>query len=80
MSILIACLGLLGLSVFLVQRRIREIGVRKVLGTTVGQVVVLLYRNFTLYVLIVWVVSVPLIYHMADVRLRDFANRIEPNP
>ncbi len=79
-SILIACLGLLGLSAFMVQRRIREIGVRKVLGATVGQVVVLLYREFTLYVLIAWVVGVPLIYYMADVWLRDFAYRIEPNP
>ena len=79
-SILIACLGLLGLSAFMVQRRIREIGVRKALGATVGQVVVLLYREFTLYVLIAWVVGVPLIYYMADVWLRDFAYRIEPNP
>ncbi|MDE2729595.1 MAG: ABC transporter permease [Gemmatimonadota bacterium] len=79
-SILIACLGLLGLSAFMVQRRIREIGVRKVLGATVGQIVVLLYREFTLYVLIAWVVGVPLIYYMADVWLRDFAYRIEPNP
>ena len=79
-SILIACLGLLGLSAFMIQRRIREIGVRKVLGATVGQVVVLLYREFTLYVLIAWVVGVPLIYYMADVWLRDFAYRIEPSP
>ncbi len=79
-SILIACLGLLGLSAFMVQRRIREIGVRKVLGATVGQVVVLLYREFTLYVLIAWVVGVPLIYYLAYVWLRDFAYRIEPNP
>ena len=53
-SILIACLGLLGLTAFMVQRRIREIGVRKVMGATVGQVVVLLYREFTLYVLVAW--------------------------
>ena len=79
-SILIACLGLLGLTAFMVQSRIREIGVRKVLGATVGQVVVLLYREFTLHVLIAWVVGVPLIYYMADVWLRDFAYRIEPNP
>ena len=80
LSILIACLGLLGLSAFMVQRRIREIGIRKALGATVGQVVVLLYREFTLYVLIAWVVAVPLIYYLADVWLRDFAYRIEPSP
>ena len=79
-SILIACLGLLGLTAFMVQSRIREIGVRKVLGATVGQVVVLLYREFTLYVLVAWVVGVPLIYYLADMWLRDFAYRIEPNP
>ena len=64
----------------MVQRRIREIGIRKALGATVGQVVVLLYREFTLYVLIAWVVAVPLIYYLADVWLRDFAYRIEPSP
>ncbi len=79
-SILIACLGLLGLTAFMVQGRIKEIAVRKVMGATVGQIVVLLYREFTLYVLIAWVVGVPLIYYMADVWLRDFAYRIEPNP
>ncbi len=79
-SILIACLGLLGLSVFMIQSRIREIGVRKVLGATVGQIVVLLYREFTLYVLIACAVGIPLVYYMADVWLRDFAFRIEPNP
>ncbi len=79
-SILIACLGLLGLSAFMVQSRIREIGVRKVLGATVGQIVVLLYREFTMYVLVACVVGIPLIYYMADVWLRDFAYRIEPNP
>lgn len=79
-SILIACLGLLGLTAFMVQRRIREIGLRKALGATVGQVVILLYREFTLYVLIAWVAGVPFIYYMADVWLRDFAYRIEPSP
>lgn len=78
-SILIACLGLLGLSVFMVQSRIKEVGVRKVLGATVGQVVVLLYREFTLYVLIACVVGIPLAYYMAGLWLRDFAYRIEPN-
>ncbi len=78
-SILIACLGLLGLSAFMVQSRIKEVGVRKVLGATIGQVVVLLYREFTLYVLIACVVGIPLAYYMADLWLRDFAYRIEPN-
>lgn len=78
-SILIACLGLLGLSAFMVQSRIKEVGVRKVLGTTVGQIVVLLYRELTLYVLIACVVGIPLANYMADLWLRDFAYRIEPN-
>ena len=79
-SILIACLGLLGLSAFMVQSRTKEIGVRKVLGSSVGQVVILLYREFTLYVLVACVVGIPLVYYMADLWLRDFAYRIEPNP
>ena len=79
-SILIACLGLLGLSAFMVQGRIKEIGVRKVMGATVGQIVVRLYREITLYVLIAYVVGIPLIYYLADLWLRDFAYRIEPSP
>lgn len=78
-SILIACLGLLGLSAFMVRNRIKEVGVRKVLGARVAQVVVLLYREFTLYVLIACVVGIPLAYYMANLWLRDFAYRIEPN-
>ena len=79
-SILIACLGLLGLSAFMVQSRIREIGVRKVLGATIVQVVVHLYREFTLYVLIACVVGIPLAYYMSGIWLSDFAYRIEPSP
>ena len=79
-SILIACLGLVGLSAFMVKSRIKEMGVRKVLGATVGQIVILLYREFTLYVLIACVVGIPLAYYMAELWLSDFAYRIEPNP
>lgn len=79
-SILIACLGLLGLSAFMVQSRIKEVGVRKVLGASVGQVVILLYREFTLYVLVACFVGIPLAYYMAGLWLRDFAYRVEPNP
>lgn len=79
-SILIACLGLLGLSAFMVQSRIKEIGVRKTVGATVAQVVVLLYREFTLYVLIACVVGIPLAYYTSGIWLSDFAYRIQPNP
>ena len=79
-SILIACMGLLSLSAFMVQSRIKEVGVRKVLGATIGQVVILLYREFTLYVLIACFVGIPLVYYLAGLWLRDFAYRIEPDP
>ena len=77
LAILLACLGLFGLSAFAVEQRIKEIGVRKVLGATIGNVVVLLSKDFLKLVGIAFVIAVPLTYFFMDKWLEDFAYRID---
>ncbi|MCH8959912.1 MAG: ABC transporter permease [Bacteroidetes bacterium] len=77
LAIVIACLGLFGLASFTAQQRTKEIGVRKVLGASVGSLVVLLSKEFTILVLVAFVVAVPLAYVAMDRWLQDFAYRVE---
>lgn len=76
-SIIIASLGLLGLSAFSIALRTKEIGVRKVLGAGVGQVVLLLSKDFLMMVLIAFVVAVPLTWYAMHKWLQEFAYRIQ---
>jgi len=76
LGIMIACLGLLGLSTFAAQRRVKEIGIRKVLGASVGNVVALLSRDFLKLVIIAFVLSIPIAWYMMHKWLQDFAYRI----
>ena len=79
-AIIIASLGLLALAAFSTRQRRKEIGVRKVLGASATQVVMLLSQNFTLLVLIAFLVACPLIYYASDTFLQDFAYRISVGP
>lgn len=76
LGIIIACVGLFGLSAYTANLRTREIGIRKVLGATVGQAIFLLSRDFTKLILIAFVVSVPLAWWMMDRWLANFAYHI----
>lgn len=73
LAIMIACLGLFGLASFSTEQRIKEIGVRKVLGATVGQVLVLLSKDFVLLIVIAFVVAAPASYFLTDWWLQNFA-------
>ncbi|GAB2842375.1 ADOP family protein [Ferruginibacter profundus] len=75
-SIIIASLGLLGLSAFSIAQRTKEIGVRKVLGANVSQVVVLLAKDFLYMVLAAFIVAVPLTWFAMYKWLQEFAYRI----
>jgi len=77
LSILIACLGLLGLSSFMAEQRTREIGVRKVLGATITNVILLLSRDFTKLILLAFVVGAPAGYYIMQTWLEDFPYRVE---
>ena len=75
-AVVLASLGLLALAAFATQLRRKEFGVRKVLGASVAQIIVLLSRNFAGLVAIAFVVACPLIYYAAERFLQDFAYRI----
>ena len=77
LSILICCLGLFGLAHLAAQRRIKEIGVRKVLGATVASIASLLTKDFLNLVIISLVVASPAAWWVMNDWLQDFAYRID---
>jgi len=77
LAIVIACLGLLGLTAFMVQRRSKEIGIRKTLGATVGGIVVLLTRDYAWLVVIGFAAAAPLAYAVLHAWLSRFAYRVD---
>ena len=79
LSLLIACLGLFGLSIFIVERKIKEIGIRKVLGASVGGIVGLLSKDFAKLILISIVIATPVAWYFMNNWLEDFAYRITIN-
>jgi putative ABC transport system permease protein len=76
LAIIVACLGLLGLSAFMAEQRTKEIGVRKVLGASVGNVVALLTKDFIRLVLIAIVIASPLAWFVMQRWLNNFAYHI----
>lgn len=77
LAILIACLGLIGLSSFLIERRSKEIGIRKVLGASVSNIVTLLSTDFLKLVGIGFIVGAPVAWYIMDKWLTNFAFRID---
>lgn len=75
-SILISCLGLFGLAAFAAQQRIKEIGVRKVLGASVTSIVALLSGDFMKLVLVSLIIATPLTWYVMSKWLQDFAYSI----
>ncbi|HTQ98383.1 MAG TPA: ABC transporter permease [Candidatus Acidoferrum sp.] len=80
LAIVIACLGLYGLATFNTQRRIKEIGVRKVMGGSVWSIVLLLTNDFSKLVLIANVIAWPVAYYAMHRWLQNFAYRIDLTP
>jgi putative ABC transport system permease protein len=75
-AILIACLGLMGLASYTVERRTKEIGIRKVLGATVLRIVMMLSQSFLKWVLIANLIAWPIAYFLTNSLLQDFSYRI----
>lgn len=80
LAIFVACLGLFGLAAFTAEQRTKEIGVRKVLGATVPQIVFLLSKEFSKLVLIALIVAAPLAFIFARNWLEEFAYQTEIGP
>lgn len=76
-AIIIACLGLLGLSSLMTNQRTKEIGIRKVLGASVTSIVSLLSGSFAKLILIAFIISLPLAIYGLNLWLEDFAYRTE---
>jgi putative ABC transport system permease protein len=76
LSIFIACMGLLGLSVLIARQRTKEIGIRKVLGASVANITVLLSGDFLKLVLVALVIATPAAWYIMSKWLEDFAYRI----
>jgi putative ABC transport system permease protein len=79
LAIIIACLGVLGLSLYSIQQRIKEIGIRKVLGASVLSITVELLKEFAKPVLLAAVIATPLAWWAMNKWLEDFAYRIQIN-
>lgn len=77
LAIFICCLGLAGLAAFNIERRIKEIGMRKVLGATVQQLLMLLSKDFLQLILIAFIIAVPLTWWSMHQWLKNYVFRIE---
>jgi putative ABC transport system permease protein len=77
LAIFISCLGLFALVAFLVEQKTKEIGVRKVLGSTVGNIVGLLLKSFMKWIIIANIIAWPIAYYAMSKWLTGFAYRID---
>ena len=75
LAIFISCLGLFGLASFLIERRTKEIGIRKILGADVGKILVLLSRDFLKWVVIANIIAWPVAFFAMNRWLQNFAYR-----
>ncbi len=73
----ISCLGLFGLSTFTVERRTKEIDIRKVLGANIQMIVRLLTRDFLILVLISFFIAIPIIWYVMQRWLEGYAYKVE---
>ena len=78
LAILIACLGLFALAAFITEQRSKEIGIRKVMGASGGKIVLLFSKEFTILVLIAFILSVPVALYGINLWLRGFVYKQHP--
>lgn len=77
LAILISCLGLLGLATYTAERRTKEIGIRKILGSSVLNIMYLLTGDFTKMVMIAIIIAVPISYYTGTAWLENFTYKID---
>lgn len=79
LAILIACLGLLGMIIYALEQRTKEIGIRKVSGASVSAIVLLISKGYTRLIVIAFFIGAPVSYYMMNLWLKDFAYKIAPS-
>jgi putative ABC transport system permease protein len=77
LALFISCLGLLGLSSFATENRRKEIGIRKVNGASTTELLRLLTKDFSILILIAFIISIPVAYYFGNMWLSSFAYRTE---
>ena len=77
LAISISCLGILGLAIFSSERRAKEIGIRKVHGATINDVMILLNKDFIKWVVVALITACPIGWYAMNKWLQDYAYRIE---
>jgi putative ABC transport system permease protein len=78
-AIFLSCLGLYGLASFMAVQRIKEVGIRKVLGATASNIVYLFSKEFIILITIAFVIATPLAWYFMNTWLQDYAYRIDIN-
>ncbi|MCK4346128.1 MAG: FtsX-like permease family protein [Bacteroidales bacterium] len=76
LAIFIACLGLFGLASFATEKRTKEIGIRKVLGASISNIVIMLIKEFIVLIIIASVIAYPIAHYVINKWLQNFAYRI----
>ncbi len=79
-AIIISVLGFIGMSLFFIRQRKKEIAIRKVMGSTSGEVLVLMLRTFSIPLLISFIIAVPISYYIMSDWLTQFSYRIALSP
>ena len=77
LAVLIACLGLVGLTSFTAEQKTKEIGIRKVLGASVNSIIFLLVRKFSIWVIAANIFAWPVSFYIMNRWLQNFAYRID---
>ncbi|MEQ8414307.1 MAG: ABC transporter permease [Imperialibacter sp.] len=77
LAIIISCMGLFGLAAFAAERRLKEIGIRRILGSSIGQIVYMLSASFSKMILVAIAIAIPFSYYIASSWLEGFAYRID---
>ena len=77
LAVIIACMGLFGLALFMMRSRTKEIGIRKVLGASIIHILISLTKDFTIWIIIAYIIALPVAFYGINEWLQNFAYRID---